>query len=238
MTTLLEVTDLRAGYGTGEVLHGVNLSVAAGETLAILGRNGVGKSTLIMTIMGLTRSRTGRVRFDGADLHGKNPTAISRAGIALVPQGRRVFAPLTVDENLQIVAARHKGGRWTTDAIYELFPSLLRRRKNRGDQLSGGEQQMLAVARALLCQPRLLLLDEPSDGLAPIIVSQLTDLLRKLCRDSGLAVLLVEQDVSAALRLADRVAVMVRGVIELECTPSELLSDRQRALRMLGVAAG
>lgn len=238
MTTLLEVSDLRAGYGTGEVLHGVNLSVAAGETLAILGRNGVGKSTLIMTLMGLTRSRAGSVRFDGQDVHGKSPTAISRAGIALVPQGRRVFAPLTVEENLQIVAARHKGGYWTTEAIYDLLPSLQRRRRNRGDQLSGGEQQMLAIARALLCQPRLLLLDEPSDGLAPIIVSQLIDLLRQLCSDSGLAVLLVEQNVSAALRLADRIAIMVRGTIELECTPPEFLSDRQRAHRLLGVAAG
>ena len=234
MTALLEVTGLRSGYGGGEVLRGVDLTVEPGETLAVLGRNGVGKSTLVMTLMGLVRATGGRVVFDGHELTGARPDAIARAGFGLVPQGRRVFAPLTVEENLRIVAARHKGGQWTTEKVYELLPSLLRRRGNRGDQLSGGEQQMLAIARALLCQPRLLLLDEPSDGLAPMIVAQLTDLVRTLC-DSGLAVLLVEQDLHAALQVAHRIAVMVRGEVQLDCSPSEFLSDRQRAHRLLGV---
>lgn len=234
MSALLQVRGLRSGYGGGEVLHGVDLDVEPGQTLAVLGRNGVGKSTLVMTLMGLVRSHGGQVVFAGQDLTGARTDAIARAGFGLVPQGRRVFAPLTVEENLRIVAARHKGGRWTIEQIYELLPALHRRRGNRGDQLSGGEQQMLAIARALLCQPRLLLLDEPSDGLAPLIVAQLTELVRTLC-DGGLSVLLVEQDLHAALQVADRVAVLVRGEVRLDCSPAEFRSDRERAHRLLGV---
>jgi branched-chain amino acid transport system ATP-binding protein len=234
VTALLEIEGLRSGYGGGEVLRGVDLTVEHAETLGMLGRNGMGKSTLVMTLMGLVRASAGRVVFDGTDLTGARPDVVARAGLGLVPQGRRVFAPLTVEENLRIVAARRKGGPWTIDKIYELLPSLHRRRSNRADQLSGGEQQMLAIGRALLCQPRLLLLDEPSDGLAPKIVTQLTDLVRKLCTD-GLTVLLVEQDLHAAVRCANRIAVMVRGEIQLDCSRQEFLSDRSRAHRLLGV---
>jgi branched-chain amino acid transport system ATP-binding protein len=230
---LLEVSGLRAGYDGGTVLRGVDLRVDEGEALAVLGRNGAGKSTLVNAMMGLLRPYAGSVLFAGRQLAGQRPDVVARAGIGLVPQGRRVFAPLTVEENLTIAARGHDGA-WNVPRVYEFMPALARRRKNRGDQLSGGEQQMLAIARAVMRGPRLLLLDEPSDGLAPIVVEQVTDLIATL-RDEGMAVLIVEQNLHAALRLADRVAVVERGAIALDTSPADFRSDRERAHRLLGV---
>ena len=207
MTTLLEVAGLRAGYAGGTVLHGVDLTVERGRAVALLGRNGAGKSTLLAAVMGLLRPTAGAVRLQGLDLAGRPAHQVARAGVALVPQGRRVFADLTVDQNLQVATARRTTGPWTPARAYELLPQLAERRRHRADQLSGGEQQMLAVARALLLNPRLLLLDEPSDGLAPAVVVQVARLLADL-RDQGLAIFLVEQDLRTAIAVADDIAVL------------------------------
>ena len=170
MTALLQVAGLRAGYAGGTVLHGVDLTVEQGRAVALLGRNGAGKSTLLAAVMGLLRPTAGTVSLQGRDLAGRPAHQVARAGVALVPQGRRVFADLTVDQNLQVATGRRTTGQWTPARVYELLPQLAERRRHRADQLSGGEQQMLAVARALLLNPRVLLLDEPSDGLAPAVV--------------------------------------------------------------------
>jgi branched-chain amino acid transport system ATP-binding protein len=191
VTALLQVAGLRAGYAGGTVLHGVDLTVEQGRAVALLGRNGAGKSTLLAAVMGLLRPTAGTVSLQGRDLAGRPAHQVARAGVALVPQGRRVFADLTVDQNLQVATGRRTTGQWTPARAYELLPQLAERRRHRADQLSGGEQQMLAVARALLLNPRVLLLDEPSDGLAPAVVAQVARLLADL-RDQGLAILLVE----------------------------------------------
>ena len=203
MTALLQVAGLRAGYADGTVLHGVDLTVEQGRAVALLGRNGAGKSTLLAAVMGLLRPTAGTVSLQGRDLAGRPAHQVARAGVALVPQGRRVFADLTVDQNLQVATGRRTTGQWTPARAYELLPQLAERRRHRADQLSGGEQQMLAVARALLLNPRVLLLDEPSDGLAPAVVAQVARLLADL-RDQGLAILLVEQDLRRNAPLASR----------------------------------
>ena len=230
---LLEVTDLVAGYGGGRVLDGVSLEVRAGETVALLGRNGVGKSTLVQSVMGMLRPTSGRVVVCGQDLTGRSPHRVARAGVGIVPQGRRVFAPLTVDENLAI-AHRKASGDWTPARVYELLPQLAGRRQHLGSQLSGGEQQMLAIGRALLGAPRLLLLDEPSDGLAPAVVDQVGDVLRDLVAQ-GIAVLLVEQDLHLAFDVADRVAVMSKGRIAHTSSVASFREDETLAHRLLGV---
>ena len=230
---LLDVQDLVAGYAGSRVLDHVSLAVDAGETVTLLGRNGVGKTTLIETVMGMVRATQGRVRVQGHDITGKPPHVVARAGVGIVPQGRRVFAPLTVEENLQIAVRKHSR-EWTVDRVYELMPRLRERRSNLGHQLSGGEQQMLAIGRALLGSPRLLLLDEPSDGLAPAIVDHVGEVLRNLT-GSGMAILIVEQDLHLAFDVADRVVVMAKGRIVHQGSVTAFRQDEVLARSLLGV---
>jgi branched-chain amino acid transport system ATP-binding protein len=205
---LIGLDNVTAGYGQSVVLDGVSLSVDEADALAVLGRNGVGKSTLLATLMGLTTLRAGSLRWRGEDLGAMPAYRRARAGIGWVPQERLVFPSLTVHEHLVAVA---RPGRWTAPAIYDMFPALGKRRTNLGDQLSGGEQQMLSIARALMTNPRLLLLDEPLEGLAPIIVQELVRVIEDLRRDTGLAVILVEQHARIALALTDNAVILDRG---------------------------
>ena len=229
----LAVQGLHAFYGESHVLQGVNLEVARGEAVSLIGRNGAGKTTTIASIAGFLRPRAGSVRVDGADLTGAAPHRVARAGVALVPQGRRIFSDLSVAENLA-VAARPMPNGWDEPRVLELFPILARRRAVPGDQLSGGEQQMLAIARALMRNPTLLLLDEPSEGLAPKLVEQVGETLTKL-RATGLALLLVEQNLGLATKVGQRVLVMNKGKIVFAGTPAELAADRDVETRYLGV---
>jgi len=229
----LAVQGLHAYYGESHVLQGVDLEVRPGEAVSLIGRNGAGKTTTIASIAGFLRPRGGSVRVHGADLTGAPPHRVARAGVALVPQGRRIFGDLGVGENLA-VAARPTSNGWDEARVMELFPILARRRAVRGDQLSGGEQQMLAIARALMRNPTVLLLDEPSEGLAPMLVEQVGDILTKL-RATGLALLLVEQNLGLATRVGQRVLVMNKGTIVFAGTPTELAADRDVETRYLGV---
>jgi branched-chain amino acid transport system ATP-binding protein len=234
--SFLEVRGLVSGYDRGTVLHGVDLDLDAGAVLGLLGRNGVGKSTLLMTLAGLVPVTSGSVRVDGAELAGKRPDQIARARVALVPQGRRVWATLTVGEHLALTARRRsRAGTWTVDAVLDLLPRLAERRRQYAGQLSGGEQQMLAVARALLTNPRLVLLDEPSDGLAPAIVEQIAGVVGTM-RAEGVAVLLVEQDLHLAFAVADEIAVMEKGTLVHRVPTPEFRRDPDTAQRLLGVA--
>jgi branched-chain amino acid transport system ATP-binding protein len=232
--SFLEVRGLVSGYDRGVVLHGVDLDLAAGAVLGLLGRNGVGKSTLIMTLAGLVPPSAGSVRLDGRELAGERPDRIARAGVALVPQGRRVWATLTVSEHLALASRSHTG-TWTVDTVLDLLPRLAERRRHFAGQLSGGEQQMLAVARALLTNPRLVLLDEPSEGLAPAVVDQIAGVVATL-RDEGVAVLLVEQDLHLAFDVAGEIAVMEKGVLVHRVPTPEFRRDPDTAYRLLGVA--
>jgi branched-chain amino acid transport system ATP-binding protein len=234
MKPVLEVEDLSAGYGPGLVLQGIDLSIEPGRVLAVLGRNGVGKTTLVHTLMGIIRSRTGSIRVDGRELAGTPPHVRARAGVALVPQGRRIFARLTVEENLAI-GERPGTGEWDRDRVFALLPRLGDRRSHRGDQLSGGEQQMLAIGRALLADPKLLLLDEPSQGLAPLVVQQITKVLGEL-RSGGLSALLVEQHLHTAFELADAVHIISRGRIAYRASVDEFRRDPGAARTLLGVS--
>ncbi|HIZ97701.1 MAG TPA: ABC transporter ATP-binding protein [Candidatus Janibacter merdipullorum] len=229
----LRISGVTAGYGGSTVLTGVDLDVGAGETVALLGRNGVGKTTLMATIMGFVRAIDGSITLGGEELATVPTHVRARSGVAIVPQGRRVFAPLTVHNNLRI-AESARSGDWSLERVYELMPRLRERKNNRGDQLSGGEQQMLAIGRALLLGPRVLLLDEPSDGLAPAIVQQVMGVVRDLAQE-GITVLLVEQDLRAAFSVADRVAVMEKGRIVHEGSVEDFRGDADRARRLLGV---
>jgi branched-chain amino acid transport system ATP-binding protein len=233
MTDVLTVRELRAGYGGTTVLDGVGFTVPTGAVVALLGRNGAGKTTFVHTVMGLLKPYSGSVRVGDRELAGAAAHTVARSGVAIVPQGRRVFAPLTVAENLSL-AARRGHRTWTVERVYELMPRLAERRAHRGDELSGGEQQMLAIGRALLRDPRLLLLDEPSDGLAPAIVDQVAELLEGL-RGEGIAIVLVEQDLHLAFRLADEVTVMQKGRIVHRSPTAEFRADRPRAHALLGV---
>ena len=230
----LEVTDLCAGYDRSQVLFDVSLTLSGGEVLALLGRNGVGKSTFVGAVAGLVRPTSGSVRIFGTETAGDSIDRIAKRGVGLVPQGRRVFAPLTVAEHLQIAERAGRKGEWTRERVVELLPRLGERLGNRGDQLSGGEQQMLAIARALLTNPSLMLLDEPSDGLAPAIVAQVGEVVRELCA-TGISVLLVEQDLHLAFSVADRVVVLDKGTVRLDTTLADFRSDHVRARALLGV---
>ena len=229
---MLEVDSIHTYYGESHVLHGVSLRVAPGEAVALLGRNGAGKTTAIRSIVGFTPPRAGRVVFEGQAIERWPAYRIARRGLALVPQGRRIFAPLSVRENL-LLGARSEG--WTLERVFELFPRLRERQAQLGGTLSGGEQQMLAIARALLTNGRLLLLDEPSEGLAPLIVREIGTTLQAL-KAQRLALLLVEQNYHLALRVADRVYVMNKGQIVYEGTPAGLEVDEEVKRRYLGVA--
>jgi branched-chain amino acid transport system ATP-binding protein len=229
----LAVHALHAYYGESHVLQGVDLEVAPGEAVSLIGRNGAGKTTTIAAIAGLVRPRGGSVTVGGADVTGAPPHQIARAGVALVPQGRRIFGDLSVAENIA-VAARPTPSGWDAARVMELFPILARRRAVRGDELSGGEQQMLAIARALVRNPTVLLLDEPSEGLAPKLVEQVGAILNTL-RATGLALLLVEQNLGLATQVGRRVLVMNKGAIVFSGTPAELAAQRDVEARYLGV---
>ena len=218
---MLDLENVNAYYGDSHILHGVSLAVNEGEVVCLLGRNGAGKTTTILTIMGYLKPRPGRILYRGRDIAALPPYAVARLGFGFVPQERGIFPSLTVRENLTVFARGTAGGRWTLERILELFPSLRARERNLGFQLSGGEQQMLAIARALMLNPSLLLLDEPSEGLAPMIVQDIVEVLRNLKRE-GLAILLVEQNLRTALAVADRHHVMNKGEICFTGSSGEL----------------
>jgi branched-chain amino acid transport system ATP-binding protein len=227
---LLELENVTAGYGDSVVLDGVSLAMAEGDALAVLGRNGVGKTTLLVTVMGLTQVRRGALRWRGGDLGGRPTFQRARAGIGWVPQERLVFRSLTVHEHLTSVA---RPGPWNPARIYEVFPRLAERRGNHGDQLSGGEQQMLAIARALMTNPALLLLDEPLEGLAPIIAQDLVRVIRTLRAETGLAIVVVEQHARIALSLTDHAVVLDRGRIIHRNDSQRLLAEPETLHQML-----
>jgi branched-chain amino acid transport system ATP-binding protein len=229
----LEVEGVHTYYGESHVLQGISLRVDRGEVLAILGRNGMGKTTLIRTIVGFTPPREGRVIYEGTEITRLPPFRMVALGMALVPQGRRVFPSLSVRENLDV--ARRGEGRWTLEQVYALFPRLGERAGNRANKLSGGEQQMLAIGRALMSNPDLLLMDEPTEGLAPLLVREVARVIGELKR-SGLSILLVEQNLALALSVADRVHVLSRGQIVHSGTPAELMVNDDVKTRYLGVA--
>jgi len=234
---LLSVDGLRAGYGETEVLSGVSIDVEEGEIVALVGRNGAGKTTTLRSVVGSLTPWAGTITYDGEDVTGLSPTAIARRGIGLVPEERRVFPGLTVRENLKMgqYGGSDEARRRSVDDVFETFENLDERRDSRGTDLSGGEQQMLAVARALVAGADLLLLDEPTEGLAPLIVERVADLIEEL-NDEGITVLLVEQNVAVATELADRVFVLDQGHIVFEGTPEELAENEEIRDRHLGVS--
>jgi len=229
---VLEVEGIQTYYGESHVLHGVSVRVGPGEAVALLGRNGAGKTTLIRSVAGMTPPRDGRVVFDGQTVEHWPAYRIARRGLALVPQGRRIFAPLSVRENLLLGA---RSGEWRLEKVYDLFPRLREREGQSGGTLSGGEQQMLAIGRALLTNGRMLVLDEPSEGLAPIVVREIGRVVQGL-KGGRLSILLVEQNYHLALRVADRVYVMNKGQIVWEGTPAGLEAAEEIKRRFLGVA--
>ncbi len=232
---MLEVRDIHTYYGDSYILQGVSLRVEAGQVVALLGRNGAGKTTTINSIVGLTPPRRGQIIFKGEDVTHAPPHRIARMGMGLVPQGRRLFPNLTVEENITLAARTRNGAaQWTQERIYELFPRLKERARNRASQLSGGEQQMVAIARALMTNPDLLLLDEPSEGLAPLLVREIGRVLAEL-KARGLSFLLVEQNLHMATSVADWVYVMNKGRIVFEGTPQELLANEEVKHKYLGV---
>jgi branched-chain amino acid transport system ATP-binding protein len=233
MADLLRIENLRAGYGEAVVLPDMSLGLKEGEVLALLGRNGTGKTTLINSIVGVTRRFGGRLTLDGGDITAMRPDQRARAGIGWVPQERNIFRSLTVEENMTAVARK---GLWTVERVYEMFPRLKERRNNFGNQLSGGEQQMLAVGRALTLNPKVLLLDEPTEGLAPIIVEELLRALGAIIRESGICSILVEQNAQKILGLADRVVILERGAIVHDAASGALKADPSVLERFLGVA--
>ena len=231
---ILQVQRIDAYYGIGHILHGLSLAVGEGEVVALLGRNGAGKTTTLRCITGLTPPRSGEIRYKGRNIAGVEAHRISQLGIALVPETRGIFSYLTCEENLTI--ARRAGSRWQMDNVLERFPRLKERLGNKGRELSGGEQQMLAIARALLTGPDLLLLDEPSQGLAPMIVNTVMDTIRSL-KTERVSMLLVEQNAEMALQLADRVYVIDHGTVVFEGTPSVLRAEQNVMGTYLGVGA-
>jgi branched-chain amino acid transport system ATP-binding protein len=232
--SLLVIEGLDAFYGPAQALEGVSLELAGGST-SIVGRNGMGKTTLCNAIVGIPPARVaGSIRFQGKELVGRPSYKIAQLGIGYVPQGRRLFPSLSVDEHLRMIASRDNSKRWTPDKVYELFPRLAERKRNGGAQLSGGEQQMLAIGRALLTNPTLLIMDEPSEGLAPAIIEQLIETFTRLAEE-GLAILLIEQNLGMATAISDRQLVMVAGTIAAETTAAVLSTDMELQRRYLGV---
>jgi len=222
---MLAVEGLQAAYGDSQVLFGIDLTIAQGEVLALLGRNGMGKTTTVRAIFGLLKPKAGRITFEGHDLTGQPPYAIARCGLGLVPEGRQVFPTLTVEENLIATAAARFGPpRWTLPAVYALFPRLAERRRNLGSQLSGGEQQMLAIARALMTNPKLLVLDEATEGLAPLIRAEIWACLAGL-KANGEAIIVIDKNVDKLVNLADRHLVIEKGRVVWSGTSAELAAD-------------
>jgi branched-chain amino acid transport system ATP-binding protein len=234
MADLLALEDLVAGYGEARVLAGVSLTLAEASAVAVLGRNGMGKTTLVNTIVGLTDRVSGRIILAGREVTGLRPDQRAAAGIGWVPQERNIFASLTVEENLTVIA---RPGPWSPARIFGLFPRLAARRRHWGGQLSGGEQQMLAVGRALVLNPRLLLLDEPLEGLAPIVAEELVGTLRQIIRGQGVSAIVVEQNVRQALAMTDHAAILERGTIVYHGTSQALAADPERLSGYLGVSA-
>jgi branched-chain amino acid transport system ATP-binding protein len=229
---LLRLDGVTAGYGDAVVLHGVSLEIPENGSLAVLGRNGVGKSTLLLTIMGYTQMRAGTVTWRGQDMSRLAPNKRALAGIGWVAQEREIFPSLTVEENLTVAA---RAGDWTLAAIYKMFPRLDERRRNKGNQLSGGEQQMLAIARALMTNPSLLLLDEPFEGLAPVIVEELIKAINLLLTDRKIAIVLVEQHTDVALELTRDAVVLERGAVAHRAPSAEILHDMATQERLVGL---
>jgi branched-chain amino acid transport system ATP-binding protein len=232
MVEVLKIDNLRAGYGEAVVLPGLSLTLDQGQSLALLGRNGMGKTTLVNSIVGVTRRFGGRIMLGGKDISALRPDQRAHAGIGWVPQERNIFKSLTVEENLSAVA---RPGPWTAARVFQLFPRLAERRHNLGNQLSGGEQQMLAVGRALVLNPRVMLLDEPLEGLAPIIVDELLAALRRVIAEENLSAILVEQNAQKILGVTDRAAILERGVIVHEAASAELRKQPQIIENYLGV---
>jgi branched-chain amino acid transport system ATP-binding protein len=233
LSDLLVLQDLRAGYGEAIVTNGIDLRLGEGRSLAVLGRNGVGKTTLLNTIIGVTRHRGGTIALAGRDITRLRPEQRAEAGIGWVPQERNIFRSLTVEENMTAIA---RPGPWTVERVYGLFPRLQERRGNMGSQLSGGEQQMLAVGRALVLNPRIMLLDEPTEGLAPIIVEELLAALQRILREEGMAAIIVEQHAQKILGVTDDAVILERGTIVHRAGSATLREDTATLERYLGVA--
>ena len=231
---MLKLHDIHTYYGDSHILQGVSLEVKNEEAVALLGRNGVGKTTTISSIIGFEPPRSGEITLEGKNITGRPSYEIAQLGVGLVPQGRGIFPTLTVKENLTIAARNAQNGGWSLDRLLPLFPNLRDRMGNYGRQLSGGEQQMLAMARALMTNPKLLLLDEPSEGLAPLIVKEIGNIMQEV-KKSGMSILLVEQNLSMALEVVDRVYVMSKGRIEFEGTPATLKAEKELMVHLLGV---
>ncbi len=233
MSELLKIDHLNAGYGEAVVLSNISFTIAEGEALALLGRNGMGKTTLVNSIVGVTRRFGGSIKLDGRDITGLRPGQRAHVGIGWVPQERNIFRSLTVEENLTAVA---QPGAWTLAKVYAMFPRLEERRHNLGNELSGGEQQMLAIGRALILNPRIMLLDEPLEGLAPIIIEELLRVLRKIIREEGLSAILVEQNAQKILGFTDRAVILERGSIAYQGDSAALAADPALLETHLGVA--
>ncbi|HEX3972574.1 MAG TPA: ABC transporter ATP-binding protein [Stellaceae bacterium] len=232
MADLLAIENVTAGYRDTVVLESVSAAIGARESWAVLGRNGVGKTTLLMTIMGLTAQRGGSIKFDGKEITSRSTHERARAGIGYVPQEREIFPSLTVDENLRVAA---REGEWNRERVYDLFPRLAERKTNYGNQLSGGEQQMLAVGRALIGNPKILLLDEPFEGLAPVIIDTIVAALARLRRESAIATVLVEQLVDVTLEMTEQTLVLDKGQIVWRGESQALAADRERLASLVGL---
>jgi len=232
---ILEVRDLVTAYGLSLVIHGASIDVEAGEVVCLLGRNGAGKTTTLRSIMGLTPPRSGRVAFKGEEITGRQPFEVARLGIGYVPDDRRIFPDLTVEENLEIVRrVTRRDGRWTIERVYQLFPVLTELRVNRGSGLSGGEQKMLAIGRALMGNPTLLMLDEPSEGLSPLMVRTLIEAIRQI-QEEGVTLLIADQNVKFARRVADRGYIMEKGNIRYSGRLEELWANEEIVRKYLAV---
>jgi len=231
---LLTISGLEAGYGQSQVLFGLELAVGSGEVVSLLGRNGVGKTTMVRAVMGLLPLRGGSICLDGRELAGAPPYRIAQAGVGLVPEGRQIFPTLTVEENLIATAARRHAATWTLDRVYAFLPRLAERRRHKGDQISGGEQQMLAIGRALMTNPKLLLLDEATEGLAPLIRQEIWGGLAALKRD-GLAILIIDKNVDALLRLCDRHHIVEKGRVVWQGSSPALAADAVALERYLSI---